>query len=85
MSHKNDPKPADYLRVGPTPCTNPLEDDEHGQLCGDEGRLCDACMVERMQEYAWLKHVSKYAAGAPIDEDFEIEMRDAGRGHLVSR
>jgi len=58
---------------------------EDGRECGDEGILCDSCFLAAMHEHAWLRHVSKYAAGAPIDEAWELEMRDAGRGHLVRR
>jgi len=61
-------------------CINIIDD--HGNPCGDEGRMCDDCFQQQMKDYAWLRHVSKYAV-MPIDEDFREEMRDAGRGHLV--
>ena len=57
-------------------CANLME---NGQPCGDEGGYCDECFLKAMQDHAWLKNVSKYAAGAPIDEAWEVEMRDAGR------
>lgn len=63
-------------------CRNRLDND---QPCGDEGQLCDSCFRAEMQSYSWLQHVSKYAAGAPIDEDYDRELIDAGRGHLVLR
>ena len=56
-------------------CNNLTED---GRECGDP-QLCDKCWVEQMQQHAWLKRISRYAAGAPIDEQFEAEMREAGR------
>jgi hypothetical protein len=57
-------------------CANLTED---GRACGDEGQYCDGCFIKAMQEMSYLQHISKYAAGAPIDAEFEQEMREAGR------
>jgi hypothetical protein len=59
-------------------CLLPLEDNEHGAICGDEGRFCPACMAQATREHEYLKHVSKYTV-MPIDEEYYQELRDAGR------
>jgi hypothetical protein len=63
-------------------CGNILDNE---QPCGDEGRLCDACLIEAEQAYTYLKYVPRHQV---IDdersrEEFNQELRDAGRGHLV--
>lgn len=55
-------------------CT-PLED---GRECGDEGELCEGCCACAEAEWAYLRHVPKYAVMSP-DEDYYQELRDAGR------
>ena len=62
-------------------CTNMLD---NGQLCGDEGELCESCLIEEWEEWAYLKGLPRYAV---IDdeqsrEELNQELRDAGRGHL---
>ena len=44
----------------------------------EDGKYCDKHFREAMRENAYLKHVSKYTV-MPIDEEYEQEMRDAGR------
>jgi hypothetical protein len=38
-----------------------------------------AASVATRESCAYLKHVSKYAAGFPLDEEYYEELRDAGR------
>jgi hypothetical protein len=64
-------------------CVRPLEDNEHGALCGDEGRLCDICFAEAMAEHAWMRNVSIGAVTGVMSEQDKQDLRDAGRGHLV--
>ena len=49
---------------------------------GERGTWCEKHWQEKLYENGWLKRVSKYAV-MPTDEDFDQELRDAGRGHLV--
>lgn len=57
-------------------CPNQLED---GRACGDEGELCDSCGAEERRDHEYLRNVSKYAAGFPLDDDYYAQLRDAGR------
>ena len=43
--------------------------------------MCFRHSSEQGVEYAYLRHVSKYAV-MPIDQEYVDDMRDAGRGHL---
>jgi len=79
--HKNDPKPADYLRVGPTPCTRCDRCDSDEYLCNvyDGEVICDNCCekaYERQQERLMED-------GGPDTSREDQQLRDAGRGHLV--
>lgn len=67
---------------GPS-CQNLLDND---QPCGDEGRMCAPCFAEAVAEHAYLRGQPRHAVfndQAAIDERNQ-ELRDAGRGHLVS-
>jgi hypothetical protein len=55
---------------------------DDGRLCGDEGDLCEQCAAEAAKEWEWLRNVPKYAV-MPSDDEYEQELRDAGRGHLL--
>lgn len=66
-------------------CTRPLEDNEHGARCGDEGLLCDFCFAAEMADHVHLRDVSRHQIfndQQAIDER-NRELRDAGRAHLV--
>lgn len=60
-------------------CSHRIGEDGDGPPCGDEGRLCLACEAELEREFNWLMHVSKYAAGAQLDDEYYAQLRDAGR------
>lgn len=64
-------------------CFLPLEDNEHGALCGDEGRLCDKCFAEAVAEHSWMRNVSRGAATGVMSEQDKQDLRDAGKGHKV--
>jgi hypothetical protein len=61
-------------------CANTLD---NGQPCGDEGHVCDVCFRTAMAEHAYLRHVPRVINDAQAQEEFEQEIRDAGRGHLL--
>lgn len=61
-------------------CTNLISED--GPLCGDEGRLCDECAEREAAEWEWMRNVSRHSV-LPPDKEYEQELRDAGRGHLL--
>lgn len=63
-------------------CPNTMD---NGQPCGDEGRLCDACQIEAEQAHTYLKYVPRHMVfgDSQAREEFNQELRDAGRGHLV--
>lgn len=65
-------------------CQNVI--DNHGNTCGDEGRMCEPCFDEAVADHAYLRNVPRHAVfndQAAIDERNQ-ELRDAGRWHLVS-
>ena len=62
-------------------CPNIIDD--YGNLCGDEGRRCDACEEAEMREHAWMAHVPLSAITGVMSEEEKQDLRDAGRGHLV--
>lgn len=64
-------------------CTNLLE---NGQPCGDEGRLCEGCHDREMREHEYLRHQPRHMVinDEQSREEYAQELRDAGRGHLVS-
>lgn len=66
-------------------CKRPLEENEHGALCGDEGRLCYICAAAAQAEHAYLRGQPRHAVfdDAQAHEERNQELRDAGRGHLV--
>lgn len=66
------------------PCENPIND--RGTPCGDEGRMCESCQTEAVADHAYLRGQPRHAVfndQQAIDERNQ-ELRDAGRGHLVS-
>jgi hypothetical protein len=63
-------------------CGRFLEDSE--TRCGDEGRRCEICEEEAMKEHAWMRGKSQGACTGVLSEEEKQELRDAGRGHLVS-
>lgn len=64
-------------------CSNVI--DEHGNPCGDEGRLCDACFEAEAQAHAYLRGTPRYTVmnDELARRELEQDLRDAGRGHLV--
>jgi hypothetical protein len=62
-------------------CLNVI--DEHGNTCGDEGRMCDACFAKAMAEHSWMRGKPLSAVTGVMSEEDKQELRDAGRGHLV--
>lgn len=60
--------------------------DEHGNLCGDEGRMCKSCEAQAMADHAYLRGMPRHAVfnDAQAIEERNQELRDAGRGHLAS-
>lgn len=73
--------PPKFIRFS---CENVIDD--HGNPCGDEGRACDACFDEAVAEHSYLRGAPRHAVfndAQAIDERNQ-ELRDAGRGHLVS-
>ena len=63
-------------------CPNTIND--RGTLCGDEGRLCDACSDEMARCYAYLRHTPRHQVfnDQQAKDEYAQELRDAGRGHL---
>ena len=61
-------------------CSNLTED---GRECGDEGILCDPCFQREMREHSWMRGVSLGAVTGKQSEQDKIDLRNAGRGHLV--
>ncbi len=60
---------AEVLRVA-TACLDPR--------CGDEGRLCDACSDKAAKDHRpWCNGPME---GTP---EYDQQLRDAGRGHLI--
>lgn len=60
-------------------CPNRLGEERGGAPCGDEGKLCGECLEAEAREFEWLRRVSKYTAGAPLDDEYYADLRDAGR------
>lgn len=65
-------------------CANVIND--RGTPCGDEGRMCDPCFDEAAAEHAYLRGQPRHAVfnDAQAVEERNQELRDCGRGHLVS-
>lgn len=65
-------------------CENVIND--RGTPCGDEGRMCDTCSDEAAAEHAYLRYVPRHAVfnDAQAIAERNAELRDCGRGHLVS-
>jgi hypothetical protein len=61
-------------------CTNLTE---NGELCGESGVYCDPCFQREIQEHLWMRGVSLGAVTGKQSEQDKIDLRDAGRGHLV--
>ena len=58
--------------------------DEDGDFvceCGDEGRMCEACAFEEAAFWANAWRITTLSERDP--EQYEQDMRDAGRGHLL--
>lgn len=73
--------PPKFIRFA---CENVIDD--HGNPCGDEGRACESCQADAMADHAYLRGQPRHAVfndQAAIDERNQ-DLRDAGRGHLVS-
>lgn len=64
-------------------CANVI--DEHGNTCGDEGRMCEPCFEEAAAEHAYLRGAPRHSVfnDAAAVEERNHELIDAGRGHLV--
>jgi hypothetical protein len=63
----------------------PHEPDCHSYDVCDEGHMCDLHEAQAMAEHAYLRGVPRYAVieDAQGKEEFNQQLRDAGRGHLV--
>lgn len=62
------------------------ETDCHSKTICDEGRWCDKHHEEAMKEHEYLRDIPRYAIflnDPDAKEEFNQELRDAGRGHLV--
>lgn len=62
------------------------ESDCHSQVECDEGRWCDKHHEEAMKDHEYLRDIPRYAVflnDPDAKEEFNQELRDAGRGHLV--
>jgi hypothetical protein len=64
-------------------CQNVI--DEHGNTCGDEGRMCEDCMDAEMRAHAYLRGAPRHSVvnDAEAQAERDQELRDAGRAHLV--
>ena len=64
-------------------CTNPVlnQDGEYVCRCGDEGRPCAAC--EDAEAAYWLAQYRVAPLSDTNPEQYELDMRDAGRAHLL--
>ena len=64
-------------------CANLLDND---QRCGDEGRMCDSCFDEAAKDYEYLRGAPRHSVfnDALAIEERNQDLRDSGRGHLVS-
>lgn len=56
--------------------------------CDEEGGMCHECWLRQRAEHAYLRNTDSrfvFAADAEPASEFEFnqELRDAGRGHLV--
>lgn len=68
------------------PAGHPHADDCHYNEFCDEGRWCDKHHAEAMKEHEYLRDIPRYAVflnDPEAREEFNQELRDAGRGHLV--
>lgn len=63
----------------------PHEPDCHSHEKCDEGRFCDAHYAEALADHAYLRHGPRYQVygDAEVREEFNQQLRDAGRGHLI--
>jgi hypothetical protein len=64
---------------------HPHEPDCHWWDKCDEGRSCDKHWNEAAAEHEYLRHVPRHQVinDEQSREEFNQELRDAGRGHLV--
>ena len=58
--------------------------DCHSRVECDEGRCCDKHMAEAEAEHSWMRGRSMGACTGVMSESDKQDLRDAGRGHLVS-
>lgn len=67
-----------------TGCQNVIND--RGTPCGDEGRMCESCQADAMADHAYLRGLPRHAVfnDQQATDERNQELRDAGRGHLVS-
>lgn len=70
----------------PGPDYGPHDPDCHQWQKCDEGRWCDKHHAEALAEHAYLRDIPRYAVFLNDPEakaQFNQDLRDAGRGHLV--
>lgn len=70
----------------PGPDYGPHDPDCHSLDLCDEGRWCDKHHEEAMKDHEYLRDIPRYAVflnDPDAKEEFNQELRDAGRGHLV--
>lgn len=71
-------------RFIPFRCENVIDD--YGNPCGDEGRACESCQADAMAAHAYLRGKARHSVfnDQQAIEERNQELRDGGRGHLVS-
>jgi hypothetical protein len=63
----------------------PHEPDCHWWWKCDEGQMCDKHTAEAIREHSWLRNLPRFQVygDAQATEEFNQQLRDAGRGHLA--
>jgi hypothetical protein len=52
--------------------------------CG-EGQMCDKHTAEAIREHSWMRGNPLSAVTGALSDEDKQDLRDAGRGHLISR
>lgn len=58
--------------------------DCHSRDVCDEGRMCDKHSAEQMADHEWMRGMSHGAVFGFMNESEKQQLRDGGRGHLVT-
>lgn len=69
--------------MSPGWCMGIVVDEDGGRVCecGDEGRLCESCA--KHEAAYWADEHRRALLSEVNPAEYEQELRDAGRGHLV--